>query len=380
MKSKVIMLNSVRFCVVTLLISTSFAAAEGAEDNTAGEFRPVDPNHIPEILTMISEQVRSNYDGIKTWQGEANVTSDFIHEGAKAEQLFRDRTNGTGEIPIAVIEHFESRLQFAVDIERDFLCSNLYREIPPAYTDLESGRNLGAKLPRSWYTSLIITPEYFISSMPYTYDRGNSITSRGAIKEIHPKGSPCTSNMPPAFDPRENFTNGGLVWETFPRILQCINKHGKYSFDGHDLKVEESISENIAKYRVEVPRKVSSEIYHFFTKVFSSEVGFNMTLYEVTNEYGKILYEWKWDYDLIDSIYLPKVVSQKNFTRGGGRLRYEGRSTFKNQKVNKPIPEETFTYKNLDLKDGDKFTDKIENKEYRYKEATKTLELVVNKD
>ena len=48
--------------------------------------------------------------------------------------------------------------------------------------------------------------------------------------------------------------------------------------------------------------------------------------------------------------------------------------TFKNHLVNDPIPEETFTYKNLGLKDGDKFIDKIKNKEYKYK-AGKLVEV-----
>jgi hypothetical protein len=370
------MLKPAGLCVVILLISFSFVAAE----DTAGEFRPVDPNRIPEILTMISTQIKSNYDKIKTWQGEADAITDSIHEGAKAERILRERTNGTGEISKVVKERFESRHQFAVDVEKDFLYSSLYRETPPAYTDLENGRNLGTKSPRPWYTIVIIAPEYSISSMPHTYDRGNSIASREAVKETRQKGSKCTSGMPPASDPRGTFTTaGGKVWESFPRILQYINEHGKYSFDGHDLKVEESTSENVTRYRIEVPAKINTEKYYFLTKVFSSEAEFNMTLYEVANEDGRILYEWKWDYDLIDGVYLPKVTSQRNFTREGGKLDYEERYIFKNQKVNKPIPAETFTYKNLGLKDGDKFVDKVEGKEYKYQDANLVFVADVNK-
>lgn len=195
MKSR-FMLKPAGLCVVILLISFGFAAAE----DTAGEFRPVDPNRIPEILTMISSRIKSNYDKIKTWQGEADAITDFIHEGAKAERILRERTNGTGEISKVVKEHFESRHQFAVDVEKDFLYSSLYRETPPAYTALENGRNLGTKSPRPWYTIVIIASEYSIFSMPHTYDRGNSIASCEAVKETRQKGLSCTSNMPPAFD------------------------------------------------------------------------------------------------------------------------------------------------------------------------------------
>jgi hypothetical protein len=378
MKSK-FMLKPAGLCVVILLISFSILDAKASDANTTSEFKPVDPNRIPEILTMISEQVRSNYEKIKTWQGETDVETDFIDEGTEAERIFKERTNSTGEIPKVVKEHKETGHQFAADIEKDFLYSNLYQKIPPVYTDSESGRNLGTKSLRPWFTFSITTPEYSISSMPGTF-HGNSIVVRRAVKETRQKGSTCTSGMPPAYDPRETFTTaGGKVWESFPLILQYINEHGKYSFGGYDLKVEESTSGNITKYRIVIPNKAISGEYHFLTKIFSSEAGFNMTSFEVVTEEGKVLLEWKWDYDLIDGVYLPKVTSQRNFTRKDGKLDYEKRRTFKNQKVNKPIPAETFTYKNLGLKDGDEFIDKIAGKEYRYQDANLVFVVDVNK-
>jgi hypothetical protein len=374
MKSKFI-LKPAGLCVVILLTLFRFASAE----DTAYKFRPVDANRIPEIMMLISEQVRSNYDRIKTWQGEEDATTDFIDEGAEAERIFKERTNGTGEIPKVVKEHFEGKHQFAVDVEKDFLYSYLYQKIPPVYTDSESGRNLGTKFLRPVCDFSITTPDYFIHSETETF-RGNSIASRRAVKEIRQKGSKCTSGMPPASDPRETLTTaGGKVWESFPQILQYINEHGKYSSDGHDLKVEESISGNITKYRIEIPGKLNTGKHLFSTKIFSSEAGFNMTSFEVTDEDGKLLMEWKWDYDLIDGVYLPKVTSQRNFSWKSGKLDYEQRCTYKNQKVNKPIPVETFTYKNLGLKDGDKFIDEIAGKEYKYQDANLVFIADVNK-
>ena len=51
-----------------------------------------------------------------------------------------------------------------------------------------------------------------------------------------------------------------------------------------------------------------------------------------------------------------------------GEMSYERECLFNNIKINHVIPEETFTYKNLGLKDGDKFVDKIQNKEYIYQD------------
>ena len=49
---------------------------------------------------------------------------------------------------------------------------------------------------------------------------------------------------------------------------------------------------------------------------------------------------------------------------------------FTNLQLNQDVPEETFSYTNLGLEEGDMFSDKIKNKEYRYEVATKQLKPV----
>ena len=43
--------------------------------------------------------------------------------------------------------------------------------------------------------------------------------------------------------------------------------------------------------------------------------------------------------------------------------------TFCNEKVNKPIPEETFGYQNLGLENGDRFIDRSADKTFEYKDG-----------
>ena len=213
---------------------------------------------------MISSRIKSNYDKIKTWQGERDFTIDRIYEGAAAERKFNTRTDGTGKTPNTVIRRIEGRHKFAVDLEKDFLYANVIRENPPYYTDLETGRDLGTKSSPSQKVS-ILPPEYYINWGPHEM-RDGAITSRKVVKKVRQKGLTCTTLSPPVSDPRECFVVGGQpIWETltFPPLLQYINEHGGFSVDGHPLKVEERMDGDTVGYRIQIPGRVSPGQYLF---------------------------------------------------------------------------------------------------------------------
>ena len=363
MKAKVAS-KTIKACSVVLLILFNLTSAECLRGDIASEFRPVDSNRIPEILTMISTRTKSNYDKIKTWQGETDFTIETIYEGDRAERIFNTRTDGTGKTPNTVIWHIEGRRKFAVDLEKDFLYANVRRENPPYYTDFETGRDLGTKSMPSQKVS-IVTPEYYINYGPHTM-RDGAITSRKFVKKVREKGLTCTNLRPPVSDPRESFIPGRPIWESFPKTLQYISEHGEISVHGNPMKVEEHADGGITEYRIQIPGNVSPEDYIFVTRIFSSAKGFNITSVEETMSDGKLFHKKTWDYDLVNGVYVPSRTTEQIFERKNGRLSYESKHTFKNQIVNKPIPEETFTYKNLGLKDGDKFIDKIAGKEFSY--------------
>lgn len=359
--------KKIKVSALVMLILFNLTSAEGLRGDIASEFRPVDSNRIPEILTMISSRIKSNYDKIKTWQVEEDFTIYRIYEGAKAERIFNTRTDGTGKTPNTVIRRIEGKHQFAVDLEKDFLYANMIRENPPYYMDLETGRDLGAKSAPSQKVS-ILTPEYYINWGPYAM-RDGVVMSRRVVKQARQKGLTCTNLSPPVSDPRESFMVGQPIWETFPPLVQYINEHGKYGIDGYSLKVEGRTIGNLTEYRIQRPGKVSPERYLLVTMVFSSKKGFNIVSYEVTDPNGKVFQQLTWEYELVSGVYLPKKTTEQIFELENGGLSYEAKYTFKNTKTNHHIPEETFTYKNLGLKNGDKFIDKILDKEFTYQDG-----------
>lgn len=359
-----IILSKIRLCAVILLTSFSFVTAESVTNNTAITFSPVSPDDIPDILTMISAQVRSNYEHIKTWQGKIDSTVAVIYEGPAAERVFKNKTDSVGKIPKAVREYSERTVRFAVDCEKNFFYAKKYRQNPRQYTDLKSGRNFVTK-SLSTYEVVISTPEYYIYSRPDRRMRGGGpIVRRSAVKK---EAQECSrSEMAGVFDPRRCFIPGSPIWETFPRVVQYINEHGNFSVDGHALKVEERMSGTITEYRIQLPGKLSPGNYLFMTMVFSSDKRFNITSLETTISDGQLFQKMTWDYGLVDGLYLPNKTTKQDFSGENAKLSYDKRSFFKNSKINRPIPAKTFTYKNLGLENGDRFVDKILHKDYFY--------------
>ena len=195
--------------------------------------------------------------------------------------------------------------------------------------------------------------------------------NRKAVKAKREKGRmDCRSGMPPIYDPRDSFGARRTIWENFPRLVQHINEHGELNVDGYRLKLEEQKYGDVTRYRVQWPAKISPETYIFVKMVFYSDKGFNVVSYEVTDPNGKVFQRLTWEYELVSSVYVPKETTEERFERSNGELSYHRESTFRNLQLNQPIPEKTFTYKNLGLENGDKFIDKTLGKDYTYQDGT----------
>lgn len=357
----------IRICVVIFIVSYPASGIEIVA------FKQVDPNSVSEIINMISARSRDNYERIKTWEGQVSVTKNYIYYGDKAEKVFKEDTERKGEIPKVIEEHRETIIEFSLDAKKEALYANYYSNAstPLKYTDLENGRDLEAKgvlRPRRG----VITSEYQIDCMGYMR-RDNVVIRRRAVKQARPKNcTKCDSSMHPVYDPRTSLkASKDQIWELFSDLLEIIEKDGKYSVDEYELKVEERKSGDITEYRIIMPSRVGSPEsykYTFSQMVFSSDNGFNISSYKYT--LGNIMVRnHTWDYELVDGIYIPIKTIQKDFNWSDGTLRYESIVKFKNKKINKPIPEETFSYKNLGLEDGDMFVDEIVDKEYKYEDA-----------
>lgn len=366
--------NKLALCVAILFTLCNIAAVNGLENNVESNFQSVPSDQVSDILTMISNTTHANYNRIKTWCGRIDVTADLTREGVAAEKLLANKPSCAGKNAEVVTERRHTIIEFAADCERELFYAKKSRQKPRQYIDAESGEIL-CERSVPWHNVSIGTPEYQIRCLA-AKKRGDVVTARKAVKEERPTEEGCsTCGKNYVFDPRSSSISEPF-WETFPRILQFIEDHGEYSFDGHSLRVEKRLDGTITEYRVTLPGMVSPGQYLFRTMVFSSEKGFNITLLETRRTDGKLFQKGTWDYEVIDNVHLPSRTTTQNFAGESAKLSDQSECIFVNSQLNQTIPGNTFSYKNLGMKEGDKFQNKIENKEYIYREATKELELV----
>ena len=168
------------------------------------------------------------------------------------------------------------------------------------------------------------------------------------------------------FAPVNLFNEGPPEWLYYPRIVEIIKEEGNYVVDDeYSFKVEQRELEGKVQYRVYEPAKVGAEGDNIWLiKTYSTDVGWNMISFEETYADGSLIHRKGLEYQSVQGIYMLKKRTHENFDLDDGSLRRRKEQLFNNVRLNAVIPADTFTFKNLGLKNGDKFVDKIEDKEY----------------
>ncbi len=366
--------------LIILFMLSIFTSLCIAGNNQQCNWVAVDQNKFAEILTMINSRVEENYDRIKTWRGKVNMTFKNVCTGEDVKRLYEEMLVDK-PLPNEIIDNVELKKEFAADVNKGLLYEKTYPDAQEYIIDVQTNKNL--KLNELVYIgggSKILTPSYQISCMELK-NRDGIVVGHKAIKRKRPAGKlMCQSNLPPVFDPRDTMRIFGDIKEetfaplggTFARYLNFFDKNP--SVDSYPtITVEECVLGNIKKYRITLitlEEDSDGATVHLFDKlVCSSEVGFNVVSYSYAVASGKILREKTFEYDFFDGVYLPVQKNEVNFDYQTGNLKTQRSVTFFNEKVNEPISEDVFTYKNLGLENGDEFIDKITGKEYKYEDA-----------
>jgi len=348
-------------------------------DNTQPcNWAAVNQERFSEILTMIDSRVEDNYDRIKTWQGKVNMVFINRHKGENVKRFY-DRMLVDKPLPNEVIDHVELKRKFALDGNKGLQYESVYPDAQQYVLDTQTGNEiqLNERVQINSGTK-ILTPTYQIISRERK-DRDGVIVARRTIKQKRPAGMPIRrSNLPPVFDPRDTMRIfGDINEETFAPLGGTFAKQLKYFdkqplLDGHPtITVKECVLGDVKKYKISLitlTRGSDGEtIPLFFNLVCSSEMGFNVVSYSLTDAEGKKFEEKTFEYELFNDVYLPVRKDDLNFDHSTGNLIKHNSITFYNEKVNKPIPEETFGYQNLGLENGDRFIDRISDKTFAYK-------------
>ncbi len=381
MNTKLISTKS-NWALIIFLMSGFLASPGIADDNQQCKWTAVDQNSFAEILTMINNRIEENYDRIKTWQGKVNIVIDIVSESENAKRL-SEKILVDEPVPNGIIDHQELTNEFALDVNKGLLYDNIYPDAKRNIIDAQTGKilrlNENAQIRSK---KNIRTPDCQLTCREYK-NREGVIVRRWVVKEKRPAGELTNrDSLPPVFDPRETMRIFGDIKRksfaplggAFAKYLAFLDKKERNSIDGFPtVVVKECDVGNVKKYKIDLlglsNDSDGSKIHFYYNLVCSSEAGFNVVSFSITDEKKRVVEDKELEYGLFDGVYLPKVINQHQF-KEDGKLENEKRYTFnKDQKVNKPLSEETFTYKNLALKNGDQFIDKIADKEYKYQDA-----------
>ncbi|MFA5659236.1 MAG: hypothetical protein WC900_08120 [Oscillospiraceae bacterium] len=350
----------ISLCTVLIFSACCFATEQDEK------FQAVETERIPGILRNISKQTNENFEQIKTRQGELFYSTYFVHKGTLTKRVFERETDANGPCPDKVAQITESRIISNCDLDKELLYVKRSRETPSRYIDPATNKDLGTKsLPSS--SSEIITNEYRYVAQPSGY-LNDKVAQRKAVKTKIDQPS-YAGGRQPDYLPRYIFDIDSQVWWRYPDYANIIEEKGEYVFMGLAMKAEQRTLSGDLQYRVYEPFYMNAfNIKGWLINTFSEKAGYNIIDSKRITEDGKLMARESTEYQKINGVYVPIKSTEKQFDYTGDfSLQSQQEETFKNVRINEPIPEGTFTAENLGLQEGDEFIDKVEDKEFKYR-------------
>jgi hypothetical protein len=173
-------------------------------------------------------------------------------------------------------------------------------------------------------------------------------------------------------DPRGFFNSGGedqKLWDTLTRIRENINERIKERVMGFPhIEIKSLNTDKGTKYRILTTWKGGE---NYVTKYIRSllevdeALGFNATMVEITNPDGVKITSKQYTYEDINGIYVPKTVKMEQHDNKGETTLMSD-ITIETTGLNKPLPEDTFTIRNLGIEEDTLVNDKIKKAEFRF--------------
>jgi hypothetical protein len=366
------LITKISICAALIFQMCGFATAQGEA------FQVVETEKIPGILRSISKQTKENFEKIHTWQGELDCSRYYVLKGGIAKETFETSTDANGSCPDEVAEITESIIVFKCDLNKGLLYVKRSREAPSRYINPATNKDLGTKsLPSS--ESEIITNEYQYIAQPSAYNRNDEVARRKAIKTKI--DGPLYKGRQPNYLPRYVFDIDDQVWERYPEYAKIFEEKGEYVFFGLAMKAEKRTLSGDLQYRIHEPFLMNAfNIRGWLINTYSEKAGYNIIDSERITADGKLMWRKRTEYQKVNGVYVPIRDTEDTYDYNRDfSLKIHEEGVFKDIFINDAISEEIFTYKNLGLKNGDKFIDKIAGKEYKYQDANLVFVSDVNK-
>lgn len=348
-------------CILIILSVAMIWSPNGIAQVDDTDYKIVEPNDVPDVLSMLAAVTQANFEKIKTWQGRITNKNIITIRGGQAAGLLAEYTDAEPNDSVKEIQGISNvTIEFKIDVENNRFFSLSKCTEHPVYLDPQSNTVYPSSRWGPTESIQIAASEHQIKISPLNWTKDNVILSRIALKE---RFRPIHRN-----DPREVFYIGEkTLWLLLSHLDQALQILG---IEKSSVVVKKkSIGDNIA-YRIEISE--ASKDIPLSIIILSSEAGFNNTFVENRYKDGSLMSQITTEFVNLEGVFLPKKWEMSIYYPDGGLMRQED-CTIEHQQINISIPDSKFSELTY-LRDGDKLRDKIAGKEFEYKDG-KLVEL-----
>lgn len=339
---------------------------------------------ILDVLEILMPTHKANVEKIETWQGELRIQEVNHYYGEKAVKWYKGRLNAHPDTrdelltldESSIPHHFRRKVNMTVPFAIDMIGDKLYSNskiIEAKYLEADTDNELPIKSYVVESRS-IVTPVNFLDFWPEVkFGASRTLVtdgvSAGRAAFIRPVEKAKNQQWSGVRDPRRYLGDDSPVWEEYVPLLSLLrNGHQIPMVGEHPRCKMESVKEKgHLKYVITWSSGFGDNIYIHKEISLNGDEGFCPTSVRVFDTTGKLHYSKTWTYEVIDGVFLPKTLRRE--TMGSEGISFISVVTFEESVINKPIPDDVFTYRNLGLKNGDRVIDEIRELEFTFKDG-----------
>jgi hypothetical protein len=371
-----------RTSIISAVLTTLFSLLilYSVSYGNSGSIQSMPESEYVDFLDTAAALTKANYEKISSWQGEISIQEDNYLYGETCRLLQID-ANDPAARSDSIRRSVSDSVKFATDVRNNKLYTALIRPTIK-FKALDLDRDVVVKGRYSPVISIVTSDEY-LSYQPnhnYTYDRDTIINGKWVGRKAFrlPVEKVKGEQWGHVRDPRRYFfPDKKPVWEELYKLRNVITNPSTDIPAGKAPQISiaiEEMGDNI-KTHIKAGFYGSADCtsceneFVYIIMTLDSSVGLNLIRREVTDRIGKTLQTLDITYETIGHVYVPKTIHYITFSFPEQKKLFDSQIMFTKSVLNVPIPAETFNHRNLGLKDGDRFIDKILGKKFTYQEG-----------
>ena len=356
--------------LITLYIF--FASNQQVYATDEQQWQPVPEANYAEVLDLIALRAKANYDEISSWQGRMNILETNHYYGKNAAKMANADPNSIARDSQHIFEEIRNTAEFSVDLRNDKLHSQ--KEKPQVYLKaIDLDQNVPTN-ENGQYESVraILTRDQYMWYMPDSnFSRHKYNLRAGKMAFVDRPRERKFSLSGDIRDPRLFFEtdDNKKIWETLLQLRSNINDRIKERIAGYPhIEILSMNTDKGIKYRILTTWKGGENYVQKYIRSLlevDESVGFNAIKTGMTTSDSVKIDSREYTYEKIGDVYLPKTV-RKEFHNNKNEITRTSEITIENSRINLPLPEDTFSIKNLGVEEETLVTDNIKKAEFRY--------------